>query len=334
MNPNGQSLLNHCSTARALLGGVARINQYDHTTSILSFVRGECDQLMPGCIRDTFCQTMVLEHVFTIQLFKGNHAETIYPFTAQLMSEIPALIGNALMDVLNYLASLRSLRGSLLRLREFTLCFGKCLLIPAKEAWIFNLHTIGQGSKSFKPNINTHSQCIEWQRLTCYFASEAGIPMIRCIPLDSERFYAPFKGTVQNDFHDPDFRKAKTMIKKFKTKLFEGEAVVPTLAPKARITRLLTRLHPAKEGFESQIHSLLNILQHLREHTFQFKMFLFPDGEQFVRIIPRKRLTFLLPSIFANGKRLIVDPTAKLQGLNKPCSLALGGRRRYLNVFI
>ena len=58
MNPNRQSLLSHRSTARALLGGVARINPYDHTTSILSFVRGVRDQLMPGYIRDTFCQTV------------------------------------------------------------------------------------------------------------------------------------------------------------------------------------------------------------------------------------------------------------------------------------
>ena len=119
---------------------------------------------------------MVLKHVFTIQLFKGNHAETIYPFTAQLMSEIPAFIGNALMDVLNYLASLRALRGSLLRLREFTLCFGKCLLIPAKEAWIFNLHAIRQGSKSFKPNIDTHSQFPARLRAVSSGAVSAGRP--------------------------------------------------------------------------------------------------------------------------------------------------------------
>lgn len=323
MNPNGQRLLNHGSTARALLGGMARINQHDHPTSILSFVRGVYDQLMPGCIRDAFCQTMILKHVFTIQPFKGYHAETIYPFTAQFMREIPALIGNTLMDMLNRLASLRSLRGSLLRLREFTLGFGQCLLLPAKEAWIFNLHAIGQGSKSFKPHINPHSPFIEWQRLSCHFTSKAGIPIIRCIPLDRERFYAPFQGSVKYDFHDPDLGKPKPMIQKFKTKLFEGEAVIPALTSKARITRLLTRLHPAKEGFESKIHSLLNILQHLRVHTFQFRMFLFPDGEQFVRVIQRKRSALLLPGIFANGQRLIVDPTAELQGLHQPGSLAL-----------
>jgi hypothetical protein len=316
MNPNRQRLRYHGSTARALLGGVARINQYDHPTSVLSFVRGVRDQLMPGCIRDALRQTMILKHVFPIQLFEGNHAETSDPFMAQLMNEVPALIGNALMDVLNCLTSPGLLGSPLLRPREFPLSFGQFLLIPAKEAGILNLHAIGQGGEAVQPNLNPHHLCIERQPLRFYFASQAGIPIPNCIPPDRKRFDAPFQGTMQNDFHHPNFRKVQTILQQLKTGLFEGEAVVPTLAPKSGIPRLLTRFYSAKEGLESLIHTCLHILQHLRVHAFQIRMRLFPDREQYMRITQRKRFPLLLPGMFANTQRFIVNPTAELQGLH------------------
>ena len=57
MNPDGQRLLNQSSTTRAHPGCVAWINRYDTTTSVLGFVRGVRDQLLPGCIRDAFSLT-------------------------------------------------------------------------------------------------------------------------------------------------------------------------------------------------------------------------------------------------------------------------------------
>jgi hypothetical protein len=101
MNSDGQRFLNHRSTARALPGCVAWINRHDHPTSVLSFVRGVRDQLIPGRIRDAFRQTMVSKHVLFSQLFKNNPAETVHPFTAQLVSEIVPAVGNALVDVLH-----------------------------------------------------------------------------------------------------------------------------------------------------------------------------------------------------------------------------------------
>jgi len=51
MHSHIQGLRNQRPTARASLGRVSRFNQHDHTTSILSFVRGVLDQLTPGGIR-------------------------------------------------------------------------------------------------------------------------------------------------------------------------------------------------------------------------------------------------------------------------------------------
>ena len=97
MHPDGQRLLNQSSTARVLLRCVAWTNRYDTTTSVLSFVRPVRYQLVPGCIRDALCQTMILKHVPDVQFFECDHAKTAYPFPPNLMGKVFAPVGNTLM---------------------------------------------------------------------------------------------------------------------------------------------------------------------------------------------------------------------------------------------
>jgi hypothetical protein len=105
MNSNGQRLLNHRSTAGAFLRSVARLNQYDHPTSILSFVRSVLYQLSPGCIRNAFCLAMILKHMLDPQIFKSHPAKSVYQLAAFLMSDVFPPICNALMNVLDCLTA-------------------------------------------------------------------------------------------------------------------------------------------------------------------------------------------------------------------------------------
>ena len=136
MHANGQRLLNQSSTARAYPGCVARINQYDTTTSLLSFVRGVHYQLIPGRIRYALCQTMILKHGVDVQIFKYDHAETVDQFPTQLMSKVFAAIGNTLMDVLNCLAPFCSFGRSFFSPRKKALHLRQFFLSTTKEAWI------------------------------------------------------------------------------------------------------------------------------------------------------------------------------------------------------
>ena len=120
---------------------------------------------------------MILKHVPDTQIFKSHETKVVHQFTAFLMSKVLASIGNALMNMLYSFAAFCSFGCSLLSLREFALCFRKFLFIPSKKVWIFNLDPVGQCSKTFKPNINTNSQFIRWQRFRIYFTREAGIPI-------------------------------------------------------------------------------------------------------------------------------------------------------------
>ena len=333
MNPNRQRLLNHCTAATAHLGCIARVNQYDHTTSVLSFVRGVLYQLTPSSIRNAFCQAAVLKHVLLVQLFKGNRAKTVYQFPTQFMSKVFPPIGDALLNMLNSFSTFRSFGSSLLCLREFALYFGKFPFISAKEAWIINLHPVGEGGKTFKPNINSNGLVVEWEGFDFYFTSKTGIPIANRISLNGERFYPSFYGAMKNNFHCSNFRKEQAVVQQFKAELFEGETIVPTITPKAWIAWLLACLRPAKERLESPVNPILNILQNLREHVFQFWMFPFPDGEQFISVVQRKRFLILFPRIFSSGKCFVVDPTAKFQRLNKFRSLTLGWSEAILEGF-
>ena len=132
---------------------------------------------------------------------------------------------------------------------------------------------------------------------------------------------------MQDDPHCPNFGNEQTLARReqFETRLLEGEARVPTVS-QTWIARLFACLHSTKESLESQIHSLLNILQDLGMDTHQFGMIsAFQTSEPFIRVVQRKGLLFLLPGVFASGQRLVVDPTTKFQRPIELGALAPGG---------
>jgi len=88
-----QGLHNQRPTARALLRCVSRFNPSDHTTRILSFVRGVLGQLTPGSIRDALGQTMILKHVLDPQILKSDKAKAVHQFAAFLMRKVSTPVG-------------------------------------------------------------------------------------------------------------------------------------------------------------------------------------------------------------------------------------------------
>ena len=104
MNSHIKGLLNHLATTGAYLRCVSWLNQYDRTTSILSFVHGVLYQLSPSCIRNALCQTMILKHVLDTQIFKNHKSKCTHQFMAFLMSKIPTSVCDALMNALRCLS--------------------------------------------------------------------------------------------------------------------------------------------------------------------------------------------------------------------------------------
>jgi hypothetical protein len=212
-------------------------------------------------------------------------------------------------------AAFGSFGGSPLRLREFALCSGKFFFLSAEETRILDPFSRRKRGKALQPQIDPDGQIIERQWLRLYLASETGIPVSKSIPSDGERFDLAFHGTMQDHFHRSNFGKEQAVLPQRKPKLLEGETMVAIIATKPRIARFLSCLHSSKERLERQIHTLLDILQDLREHLPQFRM-------------------LLLPCPLASGQRLVVDPTAHLQRLQESGSLAPGGLKAILERFL
>src|SRR5271157_3896751 len=340
MCPNRQRLFDHRSTPGALLGCVAWIHRYDHTTSVFrkeqrtsSFVRGIRDQLIPGCIRYAFCQTMILKHVVNAQIFKGDHAKTIHPLPTQLMSKVLASVDDPLVDMLNCFPSLRSFRRSFFSLREFSLGLRQFLLVLTEETRVGNFFAIRESRKAFQSNIHSDCQIVERHGFDFHLASEAGIPIAHRISLNGERLDPAFDGTMLDDLQNTNFGNQHTLVQQFKTRLLEGETIVSAISPKTWIAWFLASFHSTKETLECQIDSFLDILQYLRMDTLQFRMLLFPKGEQLVHVVQRKGFLFPLPGIFASGQRLVEYPTTKFQRPIEFCSLAFGKLEAILESF-
>ena len=209
---------------------------------------------------------MILKHVLDTQIFKRQKTKSVYQFPAFLMSKIPASVGDPLMNMLNGPAALGSFGCSLLSLREFTLGFRKALFISVEKARILNTLAIGEFRKARQPHIDSDGQITERQRLRLHLAGEAGIPVANRIPLEGEGLDLSFNWAMQNNLHRPDLGKEHTILEKVKAKLLECETIVPALSPKAGIACFFSSLHSAKECLESQIDTLLNVLQDLRIH--------------------------------------------------------------------
>ena len=169
--------------------------------------------------------------------------------------------------------------------------------------------------KTFKSYVRPDCQFIEWLGFGFYNTRQASNPITNSIPLNGECLDPALDGTLQDNPDCANFGNEQTLARRqqFETRLLEGEASVLATAPKTWVAWLFACLHSTKERLESQINSLLNVLQNLRMDTHQFGMFSFPKSEPFIRVVQRKGFLFLLPGVFASGQRLIEYPPTKFQ---------------------
>src|SRR5437879_3122855 len=96
-------------------------------------------------------------HILDVQLFNHNQTEAVDQSSGSLVNEVMAAVANALMDTTNNLFGLVTCFASMLVLNfiEFSLHFGKCFLVLAKETWILDKLTIGESDELLQTNVHT-----------------------------------------------------------------------------------------------------------------------------------------------------------------------------------
>ena len=209
MVPNGKRLLDNRTAARASLRGAMGVNQHDFTTSIFCFVREILYQLAPGRIRDAFCQTVILEHVLSVQFFKRNYAIFVHQLAREFVRKVLAPIGNSLVDMLYGFTASCPIRRSLFCLGKFTLRLCQFFLIPAKEAVIGNFFTVAERNKTFQPNVNSKRHLRFWQRFGVNLTREVGVPVPHRITVNVECLDLPADWPVKEDLDYADLRQVQ-----------------------------------------------------------------------------------------------------------------------------
>jgi hypothetical protein len=132
-DPNIQGHLLPMVAAMAVLGSVCRVNLHGYSSSLFRFGEQLREELRPGCITNTLCQTMIMGHSVDVEVFNTNDIETVNNLAALLMREIGAPERNAFMNTCYCFTVLLSLFGTFSQFGMFPLNRSQAFLFLAKE---------------------------------------------------------------------------------------------------------------------------------------------------------------------------------------------------------
>ena len=109
-----------------------------------------------------------------------------------------------------------------------------------------------EGGEGFQPHIDADGFSGGRQGRGFPFARDGYKPFARRRTADRRRLGGPLQWAVREEFHIPDLGEQQALATGAELApvlpLRIGQAVIPTLAPKTWIARLLTLLQPTKEG--------------------------------------------------------------------------------------
>ncbi len=155
MHTHRQIFLDRCLASATALAGAAWVHLKTHPTSFLRFVVRVGYQLIPGGIRNAFCQMMMFDHARDRQVFKHNRSECVYQFPTKLMRNILAPVGYSFVNTSNNLPSSGSFWRTLFFLAQCSLRSCKVFLITTEKARVGNLFSRRECGKFRKVHINT-----------------------------------------------------------------------------------------------------------------------------------------------------------------------------------
>ncbi len=98
-----------------ILRRVGRVHFEERSASFFRFAREVLKELRPRRVRNTFCQTMIVDHAVHVQVFHTDGPKSVDDFATVLMGEVVASPFGSFMHTSNHLAMSTPLFGPLLQ---------------------------------------------------------------------------------------------------------------------------------------------------------------------------------------------------------------------------
>jgi hypothetical protein len=304
------------------------VNLYEHPIGPFCLIACHLYQLIPGGIANAFVHTTVIAvlHVFDSQVLEYDNLVVFYQPKTQFMDKIFPTILDTSMDMLNNPLVFAILACALLALGKSTLCFGEVLLFVAKKARVRDNVAIGKHGEVLQAKINSYHIGNGRKWLWFKVNHKTSVPIAKAISLDMQLLDLAFNRSVVDDLYVTDLGEPQSVIlQEFESALRKGKRLVPSFAFESWIARIFAVLATPEKMLKGKINAGTNFLQCLRVGLFQPGIFSFPVGEHSHRIVSRDRLFPLFPRLFANLKRFVIYPTARVKNASHGRSLRFCG---------
>src|SRR2546425_743551 len=313
------------STGATCLARVGRIDFHQLTPSFLRFGCKLTEECRPRGIRNALGKTMVVDHPVDAEVFHADDTKSSNDGMRVLMGEVLTSECYPLMHTSHGLAMLVSLGCAFGELTMLALHVCQGLFFVTEKARVLNLFTSRERRKGLQPYVNPNLGRQFRQSFWFAFNRERSVPLARAAFANSERFnLTPYRAVVDH-FNGPNLGEADLIIMgDAEARLWEGEAVIATLALKARIARVFTRFTATEEGLKRQFYALGDMLQDLRMDRGKGRPLCFQYRNTLLGVVPGYVLLSLFPGILTVSQRLIIEPSTFLQNGFKLLQLLLG----------
>lgn len=302
---------------------VGGIDEHHFTASVCSFACEVCSEQAPSGIQNTFGQVVILDHVANTEIFHGQMIVGGDETMTQLVEEITALVGNALMLPLQYHDSLAPIGSAFLASGDTALSDTQAFLGSTIPGRMLNVFALTGGDERGEPDINTDidTGCRHglWRNVArtdrIPFPGFAGKP---------ESFNLPRQRTMPAYSHTTNARHLEPTAIHSETipVLLEPETVESVPSLEAWITWFFARFDAAKEGLERFIEIAHHGLQHVTVDRSSVGIGGFVGFDLSKLFVLADRACCLLVGIFALCETPIVPVATRLQCCIKPALLA------------
>ena len=265
---------------------------------------------------------MVREHVLGIKLLNYQDIMLIDQFARELMNEIMPTILDTFVDTRDDLSIFSSGRSTIGLSGEFALSLRKGLFFGLEESRVGDKRTIREGGKLLKSNVNTDHLAGRRKRFGLDLTDKTDKPFA-VLPTNSASFDLAFDGSMKFDLDDSDLGQLDIAIEYGPTGLRIGERIVPIPAPVSWITRLLSRLHPAKERLEREVYPYCNVLKNLTMHSLKISPCLSENLKPPGLNVVVKRYAASLVLLLSVREHPVIRTTTAIQCLLQRANLSL-----------